>query len=148
MIFVDTGAWFAAVTPTDPNHERAAAFLSANREPLFTTDYVVDETLTLLRARGERQRALMLGERFFAGQVAEVYQLTTEDLQGAWEVFRDYADKDWSFTDCASKVVITKFVLNSAFAFDRHFKQGARVVKAGICATALTAQHTHCSFSN
>ena len=123
MIFVDTGAWFAAVTPTDPNHERAAAFLSANREPLITTDYVVDETLTLLRARGERQRALMLGERFFAGDVAEIYHLTTEDVQRAWEVFRDYADKDWSFTDCASKIILANFNINAAFAFDHHFRQ-------------------------
>jgi uncharacterized protein len=59
MIFVDTGAWFAAIVPTDPNHQRAASFLATNREPLITTDYVVDETLTLLRARGERQRALL-----------------------------------------------------------------------------------------
>jgi predicted nucleic acid-binding protein len=123
MIFVDTGAWFAAVTPTDPNHERATAFLSANREPLLTTDYVIDETLTLLRARGERQRALTLGERFFAGDVAEIYHLTTDDVQRAWEVFRDYADKEWSFTDCASKIIIAKFNLNAAFAFDQHFRQ-------------------------
>ena len=65
MIFVDTGAWFATVVPTDPNHQRATSFLAANREPLITTDYVVDETLTLLRARGEHQRSILTGERFF-----------------------------------------------------------------------------------
>lgn len=128
MIFVDTGAWFAAVTPTDQNHESAPAFLSANREPSITTDYVVDEMLTLLRARGERQRALTLGERFFAGDVAEIYQLTTEDVQRAWEVFRTYADKDWSFTDCASKIIIAKFKINAAFAFDYHFRQFGTVI--------------------
>ena len=52
MIFVDTGAWYAAIVSTDPNHNLAVAFLAANREPLLTTDHVVDETLTLLRARG------------------------------------------------------------------------------------------------
>lgn len=62
MIFVDTGAWFAAIVPTDPNHERAAAFLAANREPLITTDYVVDETLTLL-ARTWRASTLSLARR-------------------------------------------------------------------------------------
>jgi predicted nucleic acid-binding protein len=123
MIFVDTGAWFAAIVPTDPNHQRAASFLATNREPLITTDYVVDETLTLLRARGERQRALLLGERFFSGRLAEIYYLTEEDVQQAWEVFSDYADKDWSFTDCASKSIIEKHKLASAFAFDHHFKQ-------------------------
>jgi predicted nucleic acid-binding protein len=123
MIFVDTGAWFAAVVSTDPNHERAAAFLATNDEPLLTTDFVIDETLTLLRARGERTRALMLGERFFNGELAEVYHLNVEDVRGAWATFRDYADKDWSFTDCASKIVIQHLNIASAFAFDKHFRQ-------------------------
>jgi uncharacterized protein len=123
MIFVDTGAWFAAIVPTDPNRQRAASFLATNREPLIMTDYVVDETLTLLRARGERQRALLPGERFFSGRLAEIYHLTEEDVQQAWEVFLDYAGKDWSFTDCASKSIIEKHKLVSAFAFDHHFKQ-------------------------
>ena len=123
MIFVDTGAWFAAVVPTDPNHERAAAFLTTNREPLITTDYVVDEALTLLRARGERQRSVLLGELFFSGELAEIYYLKEEDVRQAWEVFRDYADKGWSFTDCTSKSIIEKHNLTSAFAFDHHFRQ-------------------------
>lgn len=52
MIFVDTSAWFAAIVPTDPNYPHAARWLAANSEPLLTTDYVIDETLTLLRACG------------------------------------------------------------------------------------------------
>jgi predicted nucleic acid-binding protein len=52
MVFVDTSAWFAAVVPTDSDHLHAARWLAANSERLLTTDYVVDETLTLLRARG------------------------------------------------------------------------------------------------
>ena len=67
MIFVDTGAWYASLVPIDPNHEKAVAWLTTNRSPLVTTDYVIDETLTLLRARGERQRALLVGSRFFSG---------------------------------------------------------------------------------
>jgi uncharacterized protein len=48
MIFVDTVAWYACVVPSDPNHAAAAAWLHANHSPLLTTDYVIDETLTLL----------------------------------------------------------------------------------------------------
>ena len=65
MVFVDTSAWFAAVVPSDPNHPRAANWLAANSEVLITTDYILDETLTLLRTRGERQRAKLLGSNFF-----------------------------------------------------------------------------------
>lgn len=127
-VFVDTGAWYARVVPSDPNHISAAAWLDGNSAPLLTTDYVVDETLTLLRARGERNRAIEIGEQFFAGKLATVYRLTDDDLQHAWEVFRDFDDKDWSLTDCASKVVIERPGIQVAFAFDRHFKQFGSVI--------------------
>lgn len=123
FIFVDTGAWFAAVTPTDPNHAIASVWITANDSPLLTTDYVVDETLTLLRARGENRRALSIGEQFFDSDMATVYHLTNEDLLAAWEVFRRFNDKEWSFTDCASKIVMEKFGVVTAFAFDHHFRQ-------------------------
>lgn len=128
FVFVDTGAWFAAVTPNDPNHVLASAWIAANDLPLLTTDYVIDETLTLLRARGENKRALALGEQFFNSDMATVYRLTDEDLQAAWEVFRHYNDKEWSFTDCASKVIMEKFGVVSALAFDHHFRQFGTVV--------------------
>jgi predicted nucleic acid-binding protein len=123
MIFVDTGAWFAALIPTDPDHTSAAAWLAANSSPLITTDYVIDETLTLLRARGERRRALLLGERFFCSGLSEIHKITEADLMLAWETFERFADKDWSFTDCTSKVVIEQLGITHAFAFDHHFQQ-------------------------
>ncbi|MBV8858376.1 MAG: type II toxin-antitoxin system VapC family toxin [Acidobacteria bacterium] len=130
MIFVDTGAWFAVAVPSDPDHDDASRWLADNTEPLLTTDYIVDETLTLLRARGERRRALLLGEAFFAEQLADVYRLTEADIASAWEVFRRFDDKGWSFTDCTSKVVIERLNILQAFAFDQHFRQfgSARVV--------------------
>ncbi|HEX6622370.1 MAG TPA: PIN domain-containing protein [Pyrinomonadaceae bacterium] len=123
MIFVDTGAWFAAAVPSDPNHPAASRWLAGNNEPLLTTDYVVDETLTLLRARGERTRALLIGDGFFNGRLAEVYALSADDITLAWEVFKRFDDKDWSFTDCTSKVVIERLGIARAFAFDHHFAQ-------------------------
>lgn len=128
FVFVDTGAWFAAVTPTDPNHAITSAWMTTNDSPLLTTDYVVDETLTLLRARGENKRALAIGEQFFNSDLAMVYRLTDEDLFAAWEVFRIYDDKEWSFTDCASKVVMEKFGVMTAVAFDHHFRQFGTVI--------------------
>ena len=123
MIFVDTSAWFAAVVPSDPDHSAAASWLAINHEALLTTDYIVDETLTLLRAQGERRRARVLGERFFDADVGEIYFLTEADIREAWNVFQQYDDKGRSFTDCASKVVIERFSIVKAFAFDQHFRQ-------------------------
>ncbi len=123
MIFVDTGAWFASVVPSDRDHAAAVRWLSQNTQPLMTTDYVIDETLTLLKARGQAVRALLLGEQFFRGALATVCYLTETDILHSWQTFRQFADKDWSFTDCTSKVLIDKLRLTQAFAFDHHFRQ-------------------------
>jgi predicted nucleic acid-binding protein len=123
MIFVDTGAWYASLVPTDPDHPRAVQWLAANHSPLLTTDYVIDETLTLLRVRGERKRALLLGARFFHHRLAEIHKVTAADLTLAWKTFEQFDDKSWSFTDCISKVVMEQLRIKVAFAFDHHFHQ-------------------------
>jgi uncharacterized protein len=128
MIFVDTGAWFASVVPLDIDHASASQWLNQNAEPLLTTDYIVDETLTLLRARGESTRAIRLGEQFFSGALAKVYVLTEDDIRNTWEVFRKFSDKDWSFTDCSSRVVMEKLGITRAFCFDHHFVQFGSIV--------------------
>jgi predicted nucleic acid-binding protein len=123
MTFVDTGAWFALFVPSDPDHPAAVGWLTANTGPLLTTDYVIDETLTLLRARGRNTRALDFGRAVFGGNLGGVHYLSPADVAAAWDVFRRFADKDWSFTDCTSKVVIERLGIAQAFSFDQHFRQ-------------------------
>lgn len=123
MIFVDTGAWFALVAPSDVDHQAAATWFGSNRKSICTSNYVVDETLTLLRARGEPNRALAMGRAFFSGQIAVVHHLTEMDIREAWRVFERFSDKSWSFTDCTSKVLMERLRITEAFAFDEHFRQ-------------------------
>lgn len=123
MILVDTGAWFASVVPTDINHVAASNWLRTSKEPLLTTDYIIDETLTLLKARGQSSRAFALGEQFFQGALATIHYVSDEDVRQAWTVFRTYSDKEWSFTDCLSKAVMERLGITTAFAFDHHFRQ-------------------------
>ena len=121
--FVDTGAWFASVIPTDPRHRDVAEWHRANNFTLLTTDYVVDETLTLLRARGERTRAIELGRSFFDLGLFAVHRVDEHDLQEAWRSFREHPGRLWSFTDCTSKAVIERLHIKRALTFDRHFAE-------------------------
>jgi predicted nucleic acid-binding protein len=124
MIFVDTGAWFAYLIHSDEDHARAVQWMNRNREPLLTTEYVIDETLTLLRSRGHDEKAVVWGEAVIGSDVlATVHRITEQDFTKAWDVFSTYRDKEWSFTDCTSKVVIENLGLTTAFAFDQHFRQ-------------------------
>lgn len=121
------GAWFAAFVPNDPDHAAADAWLSRNTDLLVTTDYVLDELLTLMKCRGEFDRAVQAGHSLLDGLVAQIEWVTPGDVQAAWETFRRFSDKGWSFTDCTSRAVIGRLFIPTAFAFDDHFRQFGNV---------------------
>lgn len=122
MIFVDTGAWYALLDRSCVEHAQAVQFAAEAKQRLVTTDYVLAESLTLLRARRLNQEALELGERLLAGRQAKLVWVTPEDVQKAWVLFQ-YRDKAWSFVDCVSFAVIGRLDIREAFAFDEHFRQ-------------------------
>jgi uncharacterized protein len=121
--FVDTGAWFARFVPSDSDHLAAREWFEQNASPLLTTDYVIDEVLTVLKVRGEYQRALEVGPSLFNGEVCDLEWVTPNDVKTAWQVFSSYRDKGWSFTDCVSRVVMERLGITTAVAFDEHFRQ-------------------------
>ncbi len=123
MIFVDTGAWFAATVPSDPDHAVAAQILKSNRELLITSDYVLDELMTLFKIREEFQRAIVVGREILDGTVCRLEWVNEVDVQQAWITFQSFRDKEWSFTDCVSRSIISRLGVKTAFAFDEHFRQ-------------------------
>jgi uncharacterized protein len=123
MIFVDSGAWYALLVMNDSNHQAAEQWFDANNERLITSDYILDESLTLLRTRGLHHQASMLGQGLLANRLAELVYLKIDIVEATWEVFQQYNDKQWSFTDCTSKVLMERMHITTAFAFDHHFRQ-------------------------
>jgi uncharacterized protein len=121
-VFVDTGAWFAASVPTDPDHVAASEFMRSNTQRLVTSDCIYDELLTLFRSRGKMDRA-----QDWVNQVrqrrCEIVRLTRDDIRQATDLYFAFADKRWSFTDCTSRVVMERLGIRRAFAFDEHFHQ-------------------------
>ena len=122
-IFVDTGAWFALFVAEDVHHSSARQYLDGCSGDLITTDYVVDETLTLLRTRVGPRRSARGGEQLFKSGFCRVEKVTTSDFLTAWRIFSEFIDKEWSFTDCVSRVIIDRLAITTAFAFDEHFRQ-------------------------
>jgi predicted nucleic acid-binding protein len=128
-VFVDTGAWFAYFVRRDPDHQAALQWMKTNRMPLLTTDFVLDELLTLLKLRESHSVAVAAGDTLLHKRVARIERVSEEDFVRAWEVFQQYKDKEWSFTDCTSKVVMERLSLTHAFAFDTHFEQFGTVIR-------------------
>jgi predicted nucleic acid-binding protein len=128
-VFVDTGAWFAYFVRRDADHAAAVQWMQANRQPLLTTDFVLDELLTLLKLRESYTVVVAAGDALLNQAVARVERVSEEDFLQAWEVFRRYRDKEWGFTDCTSKVIMERLGIAHAFAFDSHFEQFGTVVR-------------------
>jgi uncharacterized protein len=123
VVFVDTSAWFAWFVTADPRHAQVTECLTRNTQPLLTTDYCVDEVLTLLLARKRLPRAVEAGQAFFQENLAHLHFLSPEQVQRAWILFQQRAAAGWSFTDCTSKIVIDDLDITTAIALDDHFRQ-------------------------
>ncbi len=130
-VFVDTSAWFALNDRRDHHHDRAVAFMQGLREKpalFLTTDYIVDETLTLLRFKVSRRQAMAFLRLFAGSSQVTREQVSPDHLKRAEEIFARYRDKLWSFTDCVSFAFMEEKGLEDAFAFDSNFEQfGVRV---------------------
>jgi predicted nucleic acid-binding protein len=79
-VFVDIGAWFAYFVRRDPDHPAAVAWKRRNRQPLVTTDYVLDELLTLLKLRESYRVAVAAGNTLWEQRVARMEHVTSEDI--------------------------------------------------------------------
>lgn len=123
MTFVDTGAWVALFVEADSRHMVAQAWIDANLDRLITSDYVVDEVLTLIKVRFRTQSALQAGQALFGERLSALTYLTEDDIARAWALFRSHRDKGWSFTDCTSLALMQRLRISTAFAFDQHFSQ-------------------------
>jgi uncharacterized protein len=120
-IFVDTGAWYALVDKKDPDHSAAAAFLRNNRIPLLTTNFIFDETVTLLRRRLGWIIAGHFGRQLKDSRLTTLVAVQRENEERAWELFLKFKDQDFSYTDCTSFAVMEALKVDTAFSFDRHF---------------------------
>ena len=125
-LFVDTGAFIALADADDENHKSAAAFYRDAREKgtrFITTNFVVCETLNYLRARISHRIAVLFLENLKKSGFIEIATVTPSVEEDAFTIFKRFADKDFSFTDCTSFSVMKSLKLKNAFAFDKHFDQ-------------------------
>lgn len=123
LLFVDTSAWFALVNRRDPDHRAARKALESFRGRLVTSNFVFDETVTLCLHRLGRDSAVRVGEALRGGKTVDFVRATARDEASAWELFRRRDDKDYSFTDCVSFVLMRRLGIDHAAALDDDFRR-------------------------
>lgn len=126
FLFVDTAGWMACADAADPAYEAARAARDQWLEKeghLLTTDYVVDETLTLMRIRLGLKATETWWHTVAASSRLRHEAIYAERAERARGIFFRYRDKDFSFTDCTSFAVLRELRLRKALTTDGHFKQ-------------------------
>ncbi|MBP7829953.1 MAG: type II toxin-antitoxin system VapC family toxin [Kiritimatiellae bacterium] len=125
-VFLDTGAFYALLVKKDDAHERMEGYMreSARQRRLFvTTDYVLDETATLLKARGHGPVASAFLAGILESASCRVVWMDPELFSDAFAFWAKHEDQDWSFTDGVSFTVMRRLKLRTALTKDRHFRE-------------------------
>lgn len=130
-VFLDTSYFKAFLDERDDFHEKAVSVFEKLRQresQLLTTNFIVDETLTLLRVRRNLEMAVKFRDFLLAGSpTLVIYRVSSEDEANAWDWFQ----KDWSklsFTDCTSFAVMKRLGLTSVATFDNHFSKAGFMI--------------------
>lgn len=129
-LFIDTWGWYALGNIKEPAHESVKAIYKEARRKnakIYTTDYILDETITLLFRRVPFAKA----RQFVSGLLQAVFggflileRITPERFQRAWELRQKYQDKpDISFTDLTSFAVMQELKISDVLTDDHHFLQ-------------------------
>ena len=127
MIFIDTGAFFASKVKNDVNYPSAVKIerqIKAGKYgKMITTNYILDEFFTLLRARVSYEETIQIGETIRRSPNIRIIWILEALEETSWEFFKEHRDKTYSFTDCTSFVVMRSLGMNLAFSYDSHFEQ-------------------------
>lgn len=129
-LFIDTWGWLVLADRRDPAHRKVRRFYQTFRRRqgrCFTSDYVLDELITLLFRRAPIVPARVFVESIFEAIEADALALelvTEERFQRAWSSRIRYGDKPLiSFTDLTSIVVMAEVGITEILSEDRHFEQ-------------------------
>jgi predicted nucleic acid-binding protein len=125
-VFVDTAGFLALWDAADEHHARAVRLqgdLARKGHRFLTTDYVIDETVTLLLVRHSHAAAADFLQTVTSSETLQLHWVSPDRFHAVGDFFARHYDKEWSFTDCVSFVLMHELNLHDAFTTDRHFRQ-------------------------
>ena len=125
-IFVDTSGFYACLISADACHPQAAAIMAesaTSRRRFVTTDYVLDESATLLKARGQGHLVEKFFDVVFESSACSVEWMNATHFSAVRAFFARHSDHEYSFTDCFSIHIMKQRGLRDALTKDDHFRE-------------------------
>ncbi len=130
MLFIDTWGWIVIHNSREPRHGEIRDFYQTRRDQkdvIYTTDYVLDETFTLLFKRlpfpQARESLETLDDAIQDGYLL-LERITPERFEQAKRLRLRFQDKPRiSFTDLTSMVIMDELSIADILTEDTHFVQ-------------------------
>jgi len=123
-LFVDSSAWYALSDYDDRHHDSASVFLSQvlrSNNHLITSNLIIGETYTLLRARLGYREAWEFLARVKASSHLEIIFINEIIESKAYNLLKRFRDQNFSYVDGTSFVLMQERRITEAFAYDKHF---------------------------
>lgn len=124
-VFVDTAFFKALVDIKDEFYSQAQRIwgeIKQQKPNLVTTNYILDESYTLIRKRCGVKMVYELRKMLGAGGgKVRIYRILVRDEKTSWRWF----EENWSglsFTDCTSFAVMQRLGIKRVATFDEHFR--------------------------
>ena len=129
-VFVDTAVLYAHQDADAERHETAVdlvdAILDGEYGQPYTSDYVLDEAVTLTRARTDSVAdADAIAKRIRGAdpypKIVKMIYTTAASVSAGLDTFRQYDDHDLSFTDAMSVAICKQRGIDTIASFDSDF---------------------------
>ena len=124
-IFVDTSAWIGLFVKNDKFHLKAVEIFQSiqkSKAVLYTSDYVVDETITTIRMKANHTQSLFALEAILDSHMTSLVYMNPDYFMKSTELYRKYKEHPFSFTDISSFVICQHLRIKNIFSFDGHFR--------------------------
>mgnify|MGYP000869349879 CR=1 FL=1 len=128
MIFIDTWGFIAFVNKKETKHNdvvKLFADIWNNNQPVYTSDYILDETITLLSRKLDFKKVkdfVLKIDEAISGGFINILWILKPDFDTAIKKRLKYKDKlDISFTDLTTAVLMEKLGINKIITEDSHF---------------------------
>ena len=124
MIFIDSSAFYLIINKGERLHKIAKKTFNKiilDNDILVTSDYIIDETLTLVSRKWGKYYAIEFWDSIKNSDILKVMKLSERQFYKTIDLFRKYKDHDFSFTDCSCFIMMNDLKINKVFTFDKHF---------------------------
>jgi uncharacterized protein len=119
-VFLDTSFFYARVSPRDQWHRLAKRAADPTGRAV-TSSLVVNETVSLLQARGFFSGALAFLQQIRAAPQVEIVVPDAALQTEGWDLLARYGPAGAGVVDCTSFAIMRRMRLRKAYTFDDHF---------------------------